>query len=502
MQRLRSFPIGKSIFASGPSKIPAASFWEAQFLPGWLPIFLGAALGIASAFLIVKGLWTALIPLAIIVPLGILFLTYPFVALMIWMLVFPYIVRIPQVAGRIPYNLLHRAIIPGALVLVILSDWLRIRKREPVRFGRADLVMLLFLGWVIANIVLFSPDTTHSLIRFYDRYIIPFCVYWLIRLIAPTARDLQRFLPIAFITIIAEAVIGMIGIFAPQALPQEWVREGIERGLGSLGNPSVYTSTLIFCALLLLQYAVQGRSRLLRAVCLLTFGLTYLCVFLSFSRGAWLGGSLVLLGLMFVYPKVVVRLLAIGLTVMLVLGTTILAQQIAFAYVRLNTVETVQGRILGGAKSVQMIVNKPFFGWGYDTYDLYDEEFRTRVANLATDQQKTSHNTYLTLMAETGIPALILYVLPILWWLKLSRKVWRRLPQTGFFSWHLLVMLWLLILNFFTVSSFMDMLRFNLFGTTVWWMALGLIANLVYPYIRPGDIGIPRWLHPPKRETS
>jgi len=141
-----------------------------------------------------------------------------------------------------------------------------------------------------------------------------------------------------------------------------------------------------------------------------------------------------------------------------------------------------------------MIERKPFFGWGYDTYDLYDEQFKTRVANLATDQQKTSHNTFLTLMAEQGVPALVLYFLPIIWWLMLSRKVWRRLPERGFQNWCWLVMLWFLIVDHLTVSSFMDMLRFNLFGTTVFWMALGLIASLVYSHLDPGDLALPKWL--------
>jgi len=486
----------KEARAKDVSESTIASFWGKRLLPAWLPVLLAIVLGAASAVLIVRENWILLVPLALVVPIAILFVKYPFVSVMIWMLVFPYIVRTPEFGGRIPYNLLHRAIIPVALVLVVLSDWFHIRKREPVRFGRAELAMLLLLAVVVTNILVLSPDPTRSLIRFYDRLVVPFCMYWLIRLIAPTEQDLRRFLPVAFITVLAETIIGMIGIFAPQMLPIEWIRAGIERGLGSLGNPAVYTSTMIFLSLLLLQYAMQGNSRWIRPLFILTIGVAFVCVFFSFSRGSWMGGVLVLIGLLLIYPKTVRRLIAIGLVLMIILGSTVFADEIAFAYVRLNTVETAEGRILGGAKSIQMIVRKPFTGWGYDTYDLADEQFRTRVTdlNLATDQDKTSHNTYLTIMAELGVPVLILYLFPAIWWLLLSTKVWHRLPQTGLQSWHLLAMLWLLILDHFTVSNFMDMVRFNLFGTTVWWMALGLIAGMVYPYLKPGDIGIPKWL--------
>jgi O-antigen ligase len=485
--RKRTLP--ESVSASGE-----VSFWESHFLPQWLPILLGLVLGTASAFVISEQAWVLLIPLALIVPVSIVFIRYPFVAPMLWILAFPYIVRTPEFGGRVMYNLLHRAIIPSALVIVILSGWLRIQKREPVRFGRAELVMLCLLGWGLANIILLSPDPSHSIIRFYDRLFVPFCMYWLIRLITPTDRDLRRFLVVAFITVIIQCTIGLISTFSPQSVPHQWLGEAGERTTGTFGNPAVYSSTLIFLALFLLQYVMQGRSRRIGTLFILTFGLVYLCVFFSFSRGSWLGGLLVLMGLLFLYPKTIVRLAAVGLTAMIILGSTVFASQLAFAWERLNAVQTVEGRVLGGAKSVQMIERKPFSGWGYDTYDLYDEQFKTRVANLATDQQKTSHNTFLTLMAEQGVPALVLYILPVAWWLELSRKVWRRLPERGFQNWCWLVMLWLLILDHLTVSSFMDMIRFNLFGTTVFWMALGLIASLVSSYLDPSDLAVPKWL--------
>jgi O-antigen ligase len=350
------------------------------------------------------------------------------------------------------------------------------------------------LGIGLLNIVLFSPATFRSLTRFYDRYFVPFCMYCLIRLIAPTEKDMLRFLWIAFIALVGQCIGGMLSVFVPHVVPRNWINEQGQRTIGSLGNPAVYTSTLIFLNLLLFQYAMQGKSRWIRWLLIFTFSVTFFCVFLSFSRGSWLGGTLVLIGLMFVYPKVSSRIIITSLIVMIVLGSTILADQIAFAIVRLNTYSTAEGRIVGGAKSVQMIASKPWTGWGYDTYDTYDEKFKVSVANIAAKEDaQTSHNTYLTVMAELGVPALLLVLFPAGWWLLLSKKVWQRLPKSGFQSWHLLAMLWLLMLDHFTVSNFMDMYRFNLFGTTVWWLALGLIANLVYPYLRPSDFGLPRW---------
>jgi O-antigen ligase len=112
----------------------------------------------------------------------------------------------------------------------------------------------------------------------------------------------------------------------------------------------------------------------------------------------------------------------------------------------------------------------------------------TRVGNVpAIYHGVPSHNTFLTIMAELGVIGLGLYLFPVIWWLFLSSKAGRRLPSHGFLSWRLLVLLWLLMLHMFIVNNSMDM-QFFVFGTTVWWMALGLIANLVDSPRKPGEI--------------
>jgi hypothetical protein len=89
----------------------------------------------------------------------------------------------------------------------------------------------------------------------------------------------------------------------------------------------------------------------------------------------------------------------------------------------------------------------------------------------------------------------------VVWWLLLSFKVWRRLPQQGFLSWQLLAMLWLVMLDHATVNNFMEMFESYPFGTTIWWMALGLIASMVSTHLKPGDVGVPRWIDPPETRS-
>jgi O-antigen ligase len=238
---------------------------------------------------------------------------------------------------------------------------------------------------------------------------------------------------------------------------------------------------------------MTSASKWLKPVLIITFGLALYCVFFSFSRGSWLGELLVVVGLLFLYPRVILGTVIIVLAITLVLGNSILASQISWAMERLNDEDTANGRIIGNTASLRMIEAKPLTGWGWGKYDLYNISFKARVGDIAIDTKGTSHNTYLSIMAELGIPTFLVYMFPVGWWLYLSLKVGRRLPSRTFLGSRLLIMLWLLMLHIFVVTNFMDMIRFHAFGTCIWWMALALIASLIQPYLKPGDIGAPYW---------
>lgn len=476
---------------------------EQSILATGLPLLLALAFGLGAASMIAGGNVVLLVPIVMTVPAAILFLRYPFAAVILWVLVFPYFVITDSSAtARFMYTLLHRLMIPAALAITILADWLQVRKREPVRFGRAELAMLAFLLLLGLNIVMRTPDPQRALVRAFDRLFVPFCMYWLIRLLQPTSADLRRLAVAGLFTLLAQAMIGGMAWFSPQMLPPTWLNREGQRTTGSLNNPAVFTSTLIFLSFLLLQSGLQSSSRRRKFLGLACLSLAYFGVFFSFSRGSWLGGVTALAGLTVVYPRVMLRWLLAAGSIGLLLMATLLSTELSWAATRLTDQDTAQGRVLGATTSLRMIQQKPWFGWGFDTYDLYDEDFKTRVGDLAIRKDQTSHNTYLLMISEIGLVSLPVYLFPAAWWLLVSLRVWRRMPNSGMQSWHLLALLWLLLIDHFLVSNFMDMIQANLFGTTIWWMALGLIASLLYPYVAAGELRAPEWINQPARATA
>lgn len=452
--------------------------WLLKLAPRWLPVLLGMLLGTLSALLIVQGVLVLVVVVVMLIPALVLLIRYPFVVVLLWILIFPYFLHDSSASGRLMFWILHRGMIPIALLSVILADWLRIRTRESVRFGPAELVMLLLLLATVVNVWWLNPNPLRELVRVYDRLFIPCCMYWLVRLVNPTERDLIRLAWVGLITIAAQTSIGVVGWFAPQMLPPHWVGRLGERTVGTFNNPAVFTSTLLFLTLLLVHLGMQRAAWLARLAGIVALSLAYLSVFLSFSRGSWLGATFVWIGLLVIYPRLMVRWTAVALAVMLILAGTLLVTEISWATTRLGDRDTAAGRVLSGATSIRMILERPWFGWGFGTYDIYDEQFKTRVGDLAIRPQETSHNTYLLITAEMGLVGLVLYLLPAVWWLKRSIRSWQYLPRSGIRSRALLALLWLLMLDHFTVSNFMDMVQANLFGTTIWWLALALIAGL------------------------
>ena len=128
-------------------------------------------------------------------------------------------------------------------------------------------------------------------------------------------------------------------------------------------------------------------------------------------------------------------------------------------------------------------------GWGFMNYDRYDRQYQVRVGDLAVTNDGTSHNTYLSILAEMGLIGLTFYLIPMFWWLFLTIRHWGELPQYGFWSRSLVLSLWVVIMHMFIVTNSMDMIRHHEFGTTLWWMALGLIGNVVAPYFSTEQTG-------------
>lgn len=467
--------------------------WLMDHLSIWLPILASILFAPLLAFFIVDETWHLALTIALLIPGIILFLRYPFIAIIIWLVAAPFIQITPTGAHRVVFWLLHRAIIPGALITVVLAGLLHVRKDVHIRFNRADIAIILSGIYLVVSVIFSYSNTGPLFINLYDRFLVPFAAYWLIRFIPIHEKEIQRIFPIAAILIAIQFSIGIMSWFIPQVLPDEWLRLQGFRTTGSLGHYTSYTTMMIVYGLFTYHAAGNIKTRLPQFLYLAAFGMATIGVFISFSRGSWLGGGLVLLGLVLLYPKLTARFVGIMSIVMLILATTVFANLFGWANERLGDENTALSRLVIYNMSWQMIRAKPIFGWGYETYDRYDEQFRTRVANFVVSREFTSHNTFLTVLAERGIVGFLLYYFPIFLWLSYTIKVWHRLPPDGIISRQFVGILWLMILFQAVIGNFSDAKR-NTFLFVTWWMPLALLSKFIEAHLEKEDLAPPAWM--------
>jgi O-antigen ligase len=265
-------------------------------------------------------------------------------------------------------------------------------------------------------------------------------------------------------------------------LPSQWLSYAGERTTGSLQSVSVYTTTLIFGGLILFQQALEMRSGWKRSLFILAILSSIYAIFISFSRASWLAGVLVLMMVFLRHPRVSLRLMLVVLPIGLLVTGTLFVNQLEFAGQRLyspGSTQTALSRLPVLVAAYRMFEEKPIFGWGYDNFDRFDRTYQSRFADLVNPDEKdlTSHNTYLTILAEQGIVGLALFLAPLVWLLYRSLQVSSRLSRSGLMGREMLYLLWLVIMAYFVVNNFAPM--GVVFGLGLNWITLGFIAQII-----------------------
>jgi VanZ family protein/O-antigen ligase len=443
-------------------------------------LVLGLSLAVATAVLVTGGMAEVALGAVLAAPALAVLYRYPFVAVFVWLAVEPFLLSTDTTDSRTAYWAIHRALPVVAIVALLARNLVRANERRLPRLAVAELAMAGYLVVSAISIYLWSGAVQGNLFFLYDRVFVPMCLYMLVRLSAPDKTDLSRLVPLILFVCVSQWFIGVLSWVAPGVLPQSWLGLAGARTTGSLIAYSVYGTTMIFVGLFLLHSGLNSRSNWSRVLQLAGFVLAGSAVFLTFSRGSWLAGLLVVGGIVCIYPRHALRLAAFVLPVALVLGLTVMSDQVRWASDRLGSTEAQESalsRLPVVYGSLQMLQEEPLLGWGYGNFDELNRRFQGRVGEVNADKDTPSHNLYLTLLAEQGALGFTLYVLPAVWWLYVTVRNYRYLPPAGFDSRRLLVMLWLVIGSHIVVNNFSNMRV--VFGLGMWWFTLGLIASFL-----------------------
>jgi O-antigen ligase len=466
-------------------RTPRKLTWKVVGTTLLILVFIGL-FGTALAYMNATGDWLYAAVFMAIIPALVILHNYPFAGLLIWLLLMPFLLQTISSASRQVYWIVHR----GLPLLTLLFMWIAsatgVKKRKLPKLGVPEYSMIGYIILTIITILIMSNDAMQTIFRFYDLIIIPMCLYMIIRLYVPSEKSLRWLVPIALFITITQVVVGILSWVAPSILPSVWLGYAGARTTGTLTSVSVYTTTILFTGLILINVGLQTKNKWTRYLFVLMFFLMIYATFISYSRASWLAGILVLCGLVLLYPKFMSKLIITFVVLGMVLGSVFLSsgsfQTAAQRFYSPESEQSALSRLPVYVAAIRMFQEKPLFGWGYDNFDRFDRKYQGRFGELVIPDEKdhTSHNIYLTMLAEQGIIGITLYLIPFGNLLLRSRKTFQKLPKRGLMGDKMFISFWLVILSFFVVQNFAPMVV--VFGLGLNWITLGLIANYVHLY--------------------
>lgn len=187
---------------------------------------------------------------------------------------------------------------------------------------------------------------------------------------------------------------------------------------GSLNNPAIFGMMLSFCIPITLYYSVRttGTKQTVWKMMVLIFG-TF--IILSDSRTAILSSICGIIIILMIDLNLLQKI--VSNQRYRIIGTICTA--IAFVALYFYKRDSADGRILIWAVSIEMIIDRPWFGWGFDgfiaQYMNYQADYLSTHTSspftLLAGETQNPFNEFLHIALIYGIPCALMFVGIVIW---------------------------------------------------------------------------------------
>lgn len=259
-------------------------------------------------------------------------------------------------------------------------------------------------------------------------------IAWLAFSVSRTAKDCGRMVGAVLVSGVICVGIGL----------WQWVtgatvsRQGFEGIAGPFSHPSYFAHYLLLVIVVGLVPVLRGDNRLVRVLCAAIVSGALVCLFLTYSRSAWIGFVVALAILALLEYRRIIVVLAIALPLTLV----VFPQALENAERRFDDLSAESGASSGNSwdwrkghwsRMRPYAFDRPLTGHGFGSYHAVTvQEFGNRTGDAgATPENKdnikgiNAHNDYLKSLVEMGLPGFVLWGLVWLGW------VWACLSARG-----------------------------------------------------------------------
>ncbi|MDI6758489.1 MAG: O-antigen ligase family protein [Candidatus Omnitrophota bacterium] len=230
----------------------------------------------------------------------------------------------------------------------------------------------------------------------------------------------------------------------------------------SFGHYNSFGSYLVIVISLILGFLIYQENKKLRSVLYFLTAIAGICLFLTFSRGSWLGIFFSLLLMMFLSERRKIPLFIVAVFFISVCLVPLIRERFMFIFQEGGDA----GRFTIWQSAFKMIQENPFLGKGVGTFMNLFSKYMSMPLQI-----QYAHNSFLQVWAETGIFSLLSFLSFLVVVLSKGVQTFREKQDP--------LLLGLVCGVFgFLIHSFFDTQLYSLQLSVLFWAMLGLIAAL------------------------
>ncbi|MBI5379078.1 MAG: O-antigen ligase family protein [Nitrospirae bacterium] len=334
---------------------------------------------------------------------------------------------------------------------------------ERPRSTSLDLPFLAFLAWGSLALVV-AVDPPYSLHELYAKTGVSFLLFYLV------VHEIRQEQVPCLLWVFAggSLVMGIYGVGEAVRHWEELAPSGYRvRSLTSDYN--FFSNYLAMAIPLLTALTFKAWGKGLQVVAATAVGISLLCLFLTFSRAAWLGVALATLALLaFAGKRFRAALLLVLLVLTLALGAAFLRHEIGIGEQSLTKVDTAAPRLAVWRMGVEEVLKHPLAGIGYGRESF----LKAYPGNPITREERGiihTHNTFLEMALQLGLPGLAIFI----WLIGVVAFVfWEGMRRAEGKERLLLLGLLAMMLSYFTRNAF-DHMHVGA-SAHLFWLLVGL----------------------------
>ncbi|MCE9605816.1 MAG: O-antigen ligase family protein [Planctomycetia bacterium] len=313
---------------------------------------------------------------------------------------------------------------------------------EPKPLNKADVTLIAFVGYLFVSMLCsdwqgFPKGQVGPLWRWVGGYFTPLILYWGAKQSRWTDRT-------AGIVQGSLAIFGIyLGVTAVLEITQQWsfvfpayiADPKIGLHYGRARGPMVHGVSFghYMGVCLLAAWLWIGRLHPLgRGVMIATLPVYFAGVFFSYTRSVWMGTGLGLCTLLLMTLQGRARNLVMGgiAAAGILVGATQADKIVGFQREQsaADTAESANMRVGFAYVSWMMFQDRPLFGFGFGRFPLDKLPYlddRATDLNLEKLRPYVHHNTFLSLLTDTGLLGLGLFLIAMLLWIRNAWVVYR-----------------------------------------------------------------------------